>query len=240
MKKLKLKNQNQLLATLGFVALGLVVGIAGLFLAVLPQRSHTASLDKQIADAQKQFASLHAVSGRGPSLHAAQLFQLSRAMPDDVDMPGIVNDLSRAAASSSVSILQFAPGAAYVQTDGANAIPLKLTVTGSWHGISTFLRTLRRDVRVGKSSLTVSGRVFVVDDIALSTGSSSSSTSSGTGGPAVPNGELTASLTIDAFTYGLPAPPTSTDTTSTSTTSTTTTSSPPGSAVAAGPTGSTG
>lgn len=231
--KLKLKNQNQLLAALGFVVLGFVVGLAGLFLAVLPQRSHTASLDQQIADAQRQFASLHAVSGRGPSLHAAQLFQLSRAMPDSVDMPGIVDDLSRAAASSSVSILQFSPQEAVVQTDGANAIPLRLTVTGSWHGISQFLRTLRTDVRVGKNSLKVAGRVFVVDTVTLSASGGGATGPSATG----PKGELSASLLVDAFTYGLPAPPVSTDTTSTSTT---TTSSPPGSAVAAGATGSTG
>jgi hypothetical protein len=232
----KLKAKKQLLGVLGLVGLGVVVGLAGLLLAVAPQRTHAASLDKKIVAAQAQFASLHARSGRGPDLHAAQLFQLSRAMPDDADMPSIINDLSRAAARSSVSILAFTPSPTVVQTDGATAIPLQLTVTGNWHGVSSFLRALRTDVRVGKSSLEVSGRVFVVDSVTLSLAGSGAAPSTA-GGAKVPSGELSAALTLDAFTYGVPAPPVSTDTTSTSTT---TTPAPPGSAVASGSTGSAG
>lgn len=221
----------QLLAVIGLVALGVVVGVAGLLLAVLPQRSDVKNLDVQIAAAQAKLASLQRGAHHGPVIRAAQLFQLARAMPQSVDMPGLIVDLSRAAQDSNVSLLSFAPGQPVSQADGASGIPLKVSISGSWGGIAAFLHVLRSNVRVNGGELSVDGRLFTVDSVQLAPNGTTTGTPGTSNGP---QGELTASLSVNAFSYGVPAPPTTT--TSTSATTTTTTSSS-GSVSAAGSAG---
>jgi hypothetical protein len=211
-------NKRQLLIALGFVGASVLLGIAGLVLAVMPQRSHISSLNNEIANEQAQLVALHGKQ-TSPAIHAAQLFQLARAMPNVPDMPGIVADLARAAAGSRISLDSISPAPAVVQPDGANSIPLTVSVSGNWAQLAKFLHALRNDVRADGEKLKVNGRLFVVNGVQVSTGTS-----------ATTNTELTASLTVDAFTYGVaPAPVAATGTTTTTTTST-----PPGSAQAAG------
>lgn len=222
--------QQQLIAVIGLVALGVVVALAGLLIAVLPQRSKAHSLDAEIAQTQAKLASLRSESHRGPVIKAAQLFQLARAMPDSTDMPGLIVDLSRAAADAKVSLLSVGPQAAVLQTDGASGVPLRIQITGSWNEIADFLHVLRSNVRVnGGGKLFVDGRLFTVDTVQLAPNAPATGTPGDTSGP---KGELTASLSVNAFSYGVPAP---TTTTSTDTTATTTTTS--GSVSAAGSTG---
>ena len=223
--------QQQLIAVVGLVALGVVVGIAGLLLAVLPQRSKVHSLDAEIAQTQAKLASLRSQSHRGPVIKAAQLFELARAMPDSTDMPGLIVDLSRAAADAKVSLLSVGPLPAVPQTDGASGVPLRIQITGSWTEIASFLHALRSNVRVnGGGKLFVDGRLFTVDTVQLAPNAPATGTPGDTSGP---KGELTASLSVNAFSYGVPV--TTTTTTSTDTTATTTTTS--GSVSAAGSTG---
>lgn len=214
--------RGQLLTSLSFVVLAVVVGLAGLLLAVLPQRSKTHQIDGQIAALQTKLATLHASSSRAPALRAADLFQLARAMPDSTDMPSVVLDLARAAGQSKVTLTSITPSAPLVQTDGSSAVPIHVVVDGKWAGIASFLRTLRLEVRATGEKLSVDGRLFVVDNVQLST----------TGTDAVE-----ATLNVNAFSYGVAPPPVDTSTTGT----TTTTQSPPSGGVqAAGATGSTG
>jgi len=222
--------QQQLISVVGLVALGVVVALAGLLIAVLPQRSKAHSLDAEIAQTQAKLASLRAQTHRGPAIKAAQLFQLARAMPDSTDMPGLIVDLSRAATDADVSLLSVGPQAAVAQTDGASGLPLQIHITGSWNEIANFLHALRSNVRVnGGGKLTVDGRLFTVDSVELTPNAPSTGAPGDTSGP---KGELTASLNVNAFSYGIPVP---TTTTSTDTTATTTTTS--GSVSAAGSTG---
>lgn len=214
--------RGQLLTSLSFVLLAVVVGLAGLLLAVLPQRSKTHQIDGQIAALQTKLATLHASSSRAPALRAADLFQLARAMPDSTDMPSVVLDLARAAGQSKVTLTSITPSAPLVQTDGSSAVPIHVVVDGKWAGIASFLRTLRLEVRATGEKLSVDGRLFVVDNVQLST----------TGTDAVE-----ATLNVNAFSYGVAPPPVDTSTTGTTPT---TQSSPSGGVQAAGTTGSTG
>lgn len=227
-------NRQQLLAVIVLVVLGVVVGVAGLLLAVLPQRSHVKSLDSQIAAAQAKLVTLEREHHRGPVIRAAQLFQLARAMPDSADVPGVIVGLSRAAQASKVSLLSVAPSAAVVQPDGSSALPVNVSIVGSWSGVASFLHALRSNVRVHGGHLSVAGRLFTVDSIQLSPNAPAGSSSSGSSGSAAsaPKGELRVTLTMNAFSYGVPVP-----TVTTSTDSTTTTTAPSGSVQAAGSTG---
>lgn len=213
--------RRQLVTVIGLVALGAVVGLAGLFLAVLPQQSQASKLDTQIASLQTKLVSLHAGSHNGPAIRAADLFSLARAMPDTTDMPGIVLDLSHAAAKTGATLVTITPGAPVVQVDGSQALPLTVDVSGTWSQVAGFLRALRLDVQVKGQKLEVAGRLFVADSVQLNGGAGN---------------QVTASMVINAFMYGV-AP---VATTSTGATSTTTTSSSSGSVSAAGATGSSG
>jgi Tfp pilus assembly protein PilO len=219
----KLKRK-QLFACLGFVALGVVVGLAGLLLAVLPQQAKASKLDKEILAAQVRFASLHASGTRGPAIRAADLFQLARAMPDQQDVPGVLLDLARAAQASSVKLVSILPAATVAQADGSQAVPMKVVVDGNWSGITSFLRRLRLDVRATqRGHISVVGRLFVIDSVQISAGSSTS--------------EVEATMNVNAFVYGEAPPPApaGTDTTGTSTTTTTSTTPPASGAAAPAP-----
>jgi hypothetical protein len=221
---MKAKHKN-LLTLVGLVGGGVVVGLAGLLLAVLPQSSKAHDLAGQVAAAQTQLASLHGTPSHAPALRAADLFQLARAMPDNSDMPGLVLDLATAATRATVTLTSIAPSASVVQTDGSTAIPMRVTVDGKWDGVGRFVRNLRQNVRASGQKLTVTGRLFVVDNVSVVSGTSKA--------------EVEATLTVNAFMYGVPLPPVTTDTTG-ATTGTTTTATPPGSAQAAGATGGAG
>jgi hypothetical protein len=201
-RAVKLKRE-QLVAVIGLGVLAIVTAAAGLLLAVLPQRSHAGRLD---------------------AIRAAQLFQLARAMPDNSDMPSIVNDLARAADLSSVTIVSISQQPQVAQPDGAMALPMQVTVSGGWNGMAAFLRTLRGDVQAGTQRLLVNGRLFTIDNVDLTAGGAS------TTGNAP---EVTAILRLNAFSYGVAT----TQTTSTGPSTTTTTTTTPGSAAASGSTG---
>jgi Tfp pilus assembly protein PilO len=198
-----------------------VVAIAGYLLAIQPQRTKLSAVEAQITSAQAQLVGLHATAGKKPHLQTAQLFQLSRAMPNADDMPGILLDLSQLASASHATLIAVSPQSRVALLDGSSAVPLRVTVDGTWTEITSFLRHVRNQVSVSGTRLSVAGRVFDVDNVQLTT-------------QAKPQSPLEAFLTINAFDYG--APPSATATAGTQAATTTTSSS--SSAQAAGAQGS--
>lgn len=224
-----MKRNRETFAMAGLVGLGAVVALFGLLVVVMPQRSKVHSLDASITSAQAQLVVLHARKPTLPAVRAAELFQLARAMPNGGDMPGILLGLARAAGASSVTLTSVTPAVPTTLADGSTAVPLTVAVGGSWSGLAAFLKTLRDQVAVHGAKLDVAGRLFIVDGVQVS---------SGTVG-----GEVQATLTLSAFTYGVPAPPApiaAPGTTTTTPATTTTTTPAPGAAVATGVAGSGG
>lgn len=199
----------------GLAALGAVVALAGLLVVVQPQRAKAHSLDAQIGKAQLELASLHGGGTKSPTIRAAELFQLSRAMPDHIDMPGILLDLARLAEASSVTLVAVRPSTPAALADGSMAVPLSVTVNGSWAGVSRFLRNVRLQVQEKGARLAVAGRLFDIDSIQLDPGQK------GDG--------LEAVLSLSAFVYGKPVAPAPAPTTTGSTTTTTSTTTTPSS-----------
>ncbi|HEY2326629.1 MAG TPA: type 4a pilus biogenesis protein PilO [Gaiellaceae bacterium] len=217
---MKLTWQQGSMIVCGVVAV--IIAAGGFLVAVRPQQTKLKSVDEQIATAQAQFAGLHATAGKKPQIDAAQLFQLSRAMPKADDMAGILLDLSQIATSSKVSLISVAPQSRVALADGSSAVPMQVTIAGSWSQVTAFLRDLRDQVQLNGKRLTVGGRVFDVDQVQLSAQQTKQ--------------PIQALLTLSAFDFG--APPSATATAgqgAPSTTTTTTTSS--GSQQAAGATG---
>jgi type IV pilus assembly protein PilO len=206
-------------AVIGVVAGLLVYALAGYFLLVSPQRSKAAELKKETVATQlqiDQFRLLAAQAKSTPPIRVAELFRLTKAMPDSIDMAGVVLELSRVARDSGIQFESITPqGAAPVS--GYSSIPITLEFDGNYYELSDFLFRIRSLVRVQSGELDALGRLFVVDSISFSESTHSFP-------------KIKASLTVHAFVYGdvsTTAPPAAAPTTPGSTTSTETTTTAP-------------
>ena len=206
----------RVLIPVAFLLLALGVAAGGWFLLIQKQRHHEKELVGQIASARAQLASLREGASGTPVVGASDVFRLAQAMPSQDDVAGILLDLGRLAKASGMQVVAVRPAPRVSLPDGASAVPLSVTLDGSWGGLSTFLRAARDQVAVRGSSLWVGGRLFDVDSLQVSSGQ--------------PPKELEAVLALSAFDYGAPVSPSATaGATATATTTTTTATTPSGS-----------
>ena len=187
----------------------------GYFLLVSSEKGKASSLSKQIDATNAQILQARALSHQSRQIqpiHVATLFRLTKAMPDDTDMSGILLQLNLVASQAGISFDSIIPGASAILS-GYQAVPIQLTFTGNYYGLVDFLQRLRNLVDVQNGELDANGRLFAVDTITFG--------AAATGFP-----QITAQLLVDAFVYGTatpassaatstPAAPTSTDATTT-------------------------
>lgn len=221
------KNKPPVAVIAGLAAGLLVYGLIGYFLFISPQSGKAADLKKQAEATQAQitqYRTLAAQARATPPIRVAELFRLTKAMPDNVDMAGLLLELSEVARESGIEFDSITPQAP-AQGAGFQNMQITLEFDGNYYELSDFLFRLRNLVRVRSGLLDARGRLFVVDSISFSESTHSFP-------------RIKASLVVHAFVYGtapIPGaptqpPPASTGTTSTSTTTTTTPSpnTPPG------------
>ena len=209
------------------VVVALAAGAAGWFVLVSPKRAESKRLEAEIASTQAQVIAYHAASlqakGRTP-IRVADLFRLSKAMPDRADMSGVLLQLNQIAADTGITFQSIAPQTS-VPISGYQAMPIQLTFEGNFYNLADFLFRLRNLVAVQHGQLSATGRLFAIDTLAFSQS---------------PNGgfpQIAATLVVDAFVYGIQTPASATPTTTTATTPTTpgvTTTTPAGAAAAVG------
>ena len=219
-------------ATAGIgIGFTLVIAAMGWFLLVSPQRSRASELDEKIASVEQQITASRAAqlqAADAKPIRSADLFRLTKAMPSDNDIPGVLLELSRIASETGIVFEQIVPQAT-VAAGEMRAQPIDLTFEGNFYSLSDFLYRVRNLVSVQRGRLIANGRLFSVEKLQFSEAPSG-----------FPN--IRANLTLSAFLYGsgpTAAPPaasttTSTDTTSTDTTATTTPETPPATPEAAG------
>ena len=211
----------------GIVALLMLAG--GMFLLVLPQRDKAASLTKEIASTQQQIVQARALAEQKPAqpIHVADLFKLVKAMPDRLDMPGILLQLNQTASDSGIEFDSISPSPAGPGT-GYQVVPISLEFNGNFYDLNDFLFRLRNLVSVRGGKLGAAGRLFSIGSIDFAEGQG--------GFPSIH-----ATLHVNAYVYGTGVPastvtPTPPPATTTSTTPATTTPAPatPPPAVASG------
>jgi Tfp pilus assembly protein PilO len=161
----KLRDPKILAATvLGAVA---VIAAAAFFLVVSPEKSKIGTLDGQISGVQQRLDERKAALANPKAdvhLRASDGFRLTRAMPDSIDMSGVILVLNRLSAGHHVTFNSIQPGAQVTQS-GFNVQPLTVVVQGRFGDVSSFLGDLRKLVRVKRHELAASGRLFAVDAI---------------------------------------------------------------------------
>jgi Tfp pilus assembly protein PilO len=192
------------------VAVALLFAAAGYFVLVRPQRAKASELTAQIESAEQRLAALR-LAAQQPGverIEVADLFRLSKAMPDRADMSGVLLELNRIAADTGITFESISPQTA-VPITGYQAVPIQLTFKGNFYNLSDFLYRLRTLVHVEDGRLAATGRLFAIDTLDF--------TESQEGFP-----KITATLVVDAFVYGTGAPATATPATTSTTTTTTT------------------
>ncbi len=216
----KLSPRAQIAVVVGGV---FVVLLLGYFLLVSSEKGKAASLSKQIDATNTQILQARALSHqsrRVQPIHLATLFRLTKAMPDETDMSGILLQLNLVASQAGISFDSIIPGNS-VLLSGYQAVPIQLTFTGNYYGLVDFLQRMRNLVDVQNGELNANGRLFAVDTITFG--------AAATGFP-----QITAQLLVDAYVYGTATPASAAAAAATTTTSTTTPLSPTGASAAAG------
>ena len=177
-------------AKLGLLAAAVLLAlVAGWFLLISPKRSDVKTLKQQINDTRDQIAAAHGVrTPSQPPIRIADLFRLSRAMPNTADIPGVLLQISRVAEESGVTFQSITPHDP--SSLGAyERIPIDLTFQGRFYDLSDFLYRLRNLVDVHEGVLNATGRLFSVDTITLNQGQDSFP-------------QVKATLTVSAYVFG--------------------------------------
>jgi type IV pilus assembly protein PilO len=184
-------------AIIVLVVVGLIAYLAlGYLLVISPQRSKSADLTKQVADTDAQISQYRTLSAQAKAaapIRVADLFRLEKAMPNEVDMAGIVLELSRIAGDTGITFESITPQGV-VAAPGYQVLPVSLVFDGNYFELSDFLYRIRSLVRVRGGRLASSGRLFIVDAISFSESEK-----------AFPR--IQASLVVNAYVYGaVPVP----------------------------------
>jgi Tfp pilus assembly protein PilO len=177
-------------ARIGLLAAGVLLAlIAGWFLVISPKRSDVSTLKQQIEDTRTQIAVAHgAQTPSQPAIRVADLFKLSRAMPNTADIPGVLLQISHVAEQTGVTFQAITPHDP-TSLGAYQRIDIDLTFEGRFYDLSDFLYRLRNLVDVHNGVLNATGRLFSVDSISLNQGEQSFP-------------QVKASLTISAYVYG--------------------------------------
>jgi type IV pilus assembly PilO-like protein len=192
-------------------AVGLLLfALLGYLLLISPQRSKAGRLDNQINETQAAIDQNRLLrANKVETVRVADLFRLTKAMPDQTNMPDLLLQLSRVAREAGIQFDSVTPQPGAAAT-GYTSVPVDLVFQGNFYELSDFLYRLRNLVGVHEGRLDAAGRLFSVNGIEFAEGESKFP-------------QLQASLQVDAFVYGSASGPTASPTTETSTTAGSTT-----------------
>jgi Tfp pilus assembly protein PilO len=163
------------LIAIALAVAGLVVGIGSYFLVVAPEKSRSAAVRASVDSARTSLATLqreHAKGAHGApkpkpvDVRAADLFRLTKAMPDAADVPGVIQTLSRIVEERSLELVSLQPAPQNPTTGGYAVLPVSLSVHGTFDGVSKLIRELDDAVTAGPH-LTVTERLFIPLSVSL-------------------------------------------------------------------------
>jgi Pilus assembly protein, PilO len=152
------------------LAFAVVVAGAGWFAVIAPKHDKAATLQTAIQSDQTRLAvALHAQQ-QAQSARKGEGKALEAALPDQLAMPAIVDQLNAMAVKAGVTLDTVTPGAV-VTGNGYIAVPITVVVDGHFFSVEKFLKLVRTRVSLGspgKSKLSASGRLFGVASMQIS------------------------------------------------------------------------
>jgi Tfp pilus assembly protein PilO len=186
---MKRRKPNQKTLIAGAVVAGfLLASVLGYFVLIAPQRSQAAELDDRIEATEAKIVQYRVANhGRVKPLRFAELFTLSKAMPDTEDMAGVLLELSRVARDTGIAIESVSPSASEAAS-GYRRVPIEVVFEGNFYDLSDFLYRLRNLVSVHDGTLEANGRLFSIESLQF-------------GEAAKRFPQLQATLTLNAFVF---------------------------------------
>jgi len=177
-------------AKLGMLGAALLIAVlAGWFGAVAPKRSEASKLRGQIEDTQSKIVEARSsAQSQAQVIRIADLFQLSRAMPNRADIPNVLLQLSDTAAETGVTFQSITPHDA-VPLGSYEQIGIDLVFQGHFYDLSDFLYRLRNLVGVHEGTLDATGRLFSVNSVSFDEGE-------------LQFPQVKATLSVSAFVFG--------------------------------------
>ncbi|MEX2464646.1 MAG: type 4a pilus biogenesis protein PilO [Gaiellaceae bacterium] len=145
----------------------LIVGAVGYFALIRPKGAESARLQEQITELDAKVTEARLAQrqlDRAPVIKVADLFDLSKAMPDKEDMAGVILELNSVAASTGIRFIAITPQGTAAR-DGYKVQPIQLTFHGNYFDLTDFLFRMRNLVTVRDGVLRASGRLFTLDNI---------------------------------------------------------------------------
>lgn len=177
--------------TIAAAAAVVLFSLLGYLVVVSPKRSRAKELDERIATAQTELAQARIDAARTkstPSVPAADLALLKKAMPSETDMPGVLLEVARVARETGIAFDSITPGEP-VSASGYQKVPFSLVFQGNFFQLSDFLYRLRSLVQVREDRLRVDGRLLAIDGIDFVQGTDQFP-------------QIQATLNASAFVYG--------------------------------------
>ena len=188
MSKQKLPQAAQIAIALAAV---LLLAVIGYFAVVKPQKGTAADLSTQIAAADKQVVDARALLAKSKDaqkVRVADLFRLTKAMPDQPDEAGIILELTNIARHSGIAFESISPQGS-TALSGYQVVPISVVFEGNFFQLNDFLFRLRNLVDVRRGALAADGRLFTVDSVEFAEGE-------------LKFPQVRATLTVDAYIYG--------------------------------------
>jgi Tfp pilus assembly protein PilO len=182
-------SQKALGAVLG--ALVVLAAAASYFLLISPQSSKAGELKKEAVATRAEITRLRQLTQdvqHTEPIRVADLFRMTKAMPSEADMPGIILQLNRIARETGIRFDAITPQAP-AEANGAQAIPINLVFQGNYFELADFLFRVRSLVGVHGGRLDAAGRLFVVTSVSFTEGEKKFP-------------QIQASLTVAAYVYG--------------------------------------
>ena len=177
----------------GVLIMTIVVSLAvGWFMVISPKRQEASALGQEITETHTQIDAAQGATANGQPqanpIRVADLFKLSRAMPDKADIPNVLLQLSQVSAETGVSFQSITPHDP-VSVGAFQQIGIDLVFEGHFYDLSDFLYRLRNLVGVHRGVLDSTGRLFAVNSIAFDEGE-------------LQFPQVKATLTVSAYVYG--------------------------------------
>jgi Tfp pilus assembly protein PilO len=145
------------------VAASVAIAGASWFLMIGPKRDKAATLATEVQAAQQKLADARLAAAKEK---AAQRPALQRALPGELQMPQILDQLNALATQAKVTLDSVKPTTA-VAGNGYYAVPLTVGVEGNYFGVEKFLQLVRNQVTLKDSQLHASGRLLDVSSVQL-------------------------------------------------------------------------
>jgi hypothetical protein len=184
------------------VAGGLIIVLAAWFLLVSPQRAKATELSAEVSTSRAELATRKlalATPSATVRVKPSDLYRLTKALPDDADMAGILLDVNRLAARNKLAFQSITP-APSVSGTGYLEQPLAVVVQGRFGNISHFLGDVRTLVSVRGQRLDARGRLYAVSAVDITAPESPKTF------PIVK-----AAVTLNAYSFSAPTPTTTPD-----------------------------